>query len=351
MDFEKKLKVFIELAQKKAIALLKTTLGLSLIVGLVFLVMFFFACFRYIKPYEFGVKQVNIGLKRGIQEKIYNTGLHFIMPFGFEEMHRFPKDIQLYDLASNQPGRSQTRSKAAYIQTSDGFFVDVDVSILYRISDPVAVIKSIGPGRLYEDNGLAPKAEPALKDSLGKLTTEEFYNSIKRVEKMLVAKDKLNSELLEKGIKVEHVLIRYFRYSNEIQKNIEDKKLKDQLVFKNQAEARSAIEEAQLKKVTEEGEALYQVELEKGNAYRVEKLADKDLYVRKKRANADLLIKLAEAEKTRLKNNALLVQGANNLVGLEMAKVLGGIDVIVLPSDGNSGVNPLNLNQLKGLFE
>ena len=143
---------------------------------------------------------------------------------------------------------------------------------------------------MYEDNGLAPKAEPALKDSLGKLTTEEFYNSPKRVEKMLAAKEKLNDELREKGIEVDHVLIRYFRYSNEIQKNIEDKKLKDQLVFKNQAEARSAIEEAQLKKVTEEGEALYQVELEKGNAYQVEKLADKDLYVRRKRANADLLI-------------------------------------------------------------
>ena len=57
----------------------------------------------------------------------------------------------------------------------------------------------------------------------------------------------LNAELRQKGLKVENILVRYFRYSKEIQKNIEEKKLKDQLVFKNQAEARAAIEEAKLK--------------------------------------------------------------------------------------------------------
>ena len=40
--------------------------------------------------------------------------------------------------------------------------------------------------------------------------------------------------------------MRYFRYGDEMQKNIEEKKLKDQLVFKNQAEARASTEEATL---------------------------------------------------------------------------------------------------------
>lgn len=42
------------------------------------------------------------------------------------------------------------------------------------------------------------------------------------------------------------------------------------------------------------------VELEKGNAYVTKKLAEKDLYFREKTADADLLVKLADAEKTRL---------------------------------------------------
>jgi len=37
---------------------------------------------------------------------------------------------------------------------------------------------AIGPETLFEDNGVIPKAEPALKETLGKLTTEEFYRLI-----------------------------------------------------------------------------------------------------------------------------------------------------------------------------
>ena len=44
-------------------------------------------------------------------------------------------------------------------------------------------------------------------------------------------------------------------------------------------------------------------------------------------------------------------EGAENLVGLEMAKVLEGIEVIVLPSDGDSGLNPLNLEATRVLFD
>jgi len=232
-----------------------------------------------------------------------------------------------------------------------GFFVDVDISIMYRIVDPLKVIHKIGPGRLYEDNGIIPKAEPVLKDTLGQLTTEDFYNSVKRVEKMHLATEKMNEELIPKGIKVEHVLVRYFRYSDEIQRNIEEKKLKDQLVFKNRAEARAAAQEALLAKVIEEGKANYDVAIQKGRAYVVRTNADRDLYVRKKHANGDLLVKLAEAEKTRLKNRALRVKGSENMVGLKMAEVLEGLELIVLPSDGPQGLNPLNLKSVMELFE
>ena len=326
--------------------ILKSSLGLG-IIGSLFLGIVIGSMFLvYIKPYEYGVKQINIGLNRGIQSTILTTGFHIIIPFGIQEIHRFPKNIQIFDLTNTPRTATGRIEKAAYIQTSDGFYVEVDVSIIYKITDPVKVIKSIGPGKLYEDNGIIPKAEPILKDTLGQLTTEEFYNSSLRVNKMLLAKQKLNNELNQKGIEIDHVLVRYFKYSNEIQRNIEDKKLKDQLVFKNQAEARAASEAANLAKVIEEGEALVKIELEKGKAYVKKQQATKELYVRRKKAQGDLLVKLAEAEKTRLKNRALQTPGSKNLVGLEMAKVYKGVEVIILPSDGKDGLNPLNLNKV-----
>lgn len=307
----------------------------------------------YVAPNEFGIKEVKIGINRGIQKKVYETGLNFVLPFGLERMHLFPRDLQLFEM-TNFP-TSATRlhrfEKAALIQTSDGFFVDVDLSIIYRIVDPYKVITTVGPGRMFEDNGLIPKAEPIMKQALGELSTEEFYISPLRFEKMVKARELLDKELRPMGIRVDQVLVRYFQYSEEIQKNIEAKKLQDQLVFKNQAERKAAEEAAKLNKVVGEGEANVRVKLQEGQAYKVTRTAERDLYVRKKHAEGDLLVKLADARKTSLKNRALRGAGSDRLVGLSMAEVYKGLDVIILSSDGTAGVNPLDLGKTLKLFE
>jgi regulator of protease activity HflC (stomatin/prohibitin superfamily) len=306
-----------------------------------------------VQPDNYGVKVARVGINRGVQKKIYQAGLTFVLPFGLQQMYQLPKGIQVLEL-TNFPDTAAAKARkdrAAHIQTSDGFFVDVDVSFLYHIKDPYLVFTTIGPGNLFEDNGIIPKAEPALKETLGKLTTEEFYNSPMRVQKTEEAKQRLNIELNLKGLEVDQVLVRYFIYSKEIQKNIEEKKLQDQMVFTNRAAARAAKEEAELKKIVQEGMVIAAVELEKGKAYVTRKIAEKDFYVRKKKAEADLLVKLAEAERVRLKNEALKGIGSERMVGLKMADAYQGLDVIILPSDGPDGVNPLNLDNTLKLFD
>lgn len=323
-----------------------------LIAVLVGVILIYNLFLTYVQPNAYGIKVIQIGMSRGVQEKVYEAGLHFVLPF-IQKMHRLPKDIQVLELTDTRASaaRNARWDNAAHIQTSDGFYVDVDVSILYRITDPYKVFTKIGPGNLFEDNGIIPKAEPTLKAKLGELTTEEFYNSPLRVQKTEAAKEMLNAELQPKGLHVDNVLVRYFRYSPEIQRNIEEKKLKDQLVFKNQAEARAATEVAALQKIEQEGKVIVSVAMEQGKAYRTRKIAEKDLYVRKKKAEANLLVKLAEAEKSRLKNEALKGKGAERMVGLRMADVLKGLDIIILPSDGPSGVNPLDLDSALKLFD
>ncbi len=328
-----------------------STMVLPLIPFIAILV-FLFAFLVYIKPNEYGIKQVNIGVNSGIQPKVYETGFHIVLPFGFQVMHRFPRDIQVFELTSysDTASRDARREKAAHIQTSDGFFVTVDVSILYHIFDPYKVFTTVGPGKLYEDNGIIPKVEPKLKQALGELTTEEFYNSPLRVEKSDIAKKLLNQELNPKGIQVDHVLVRYFVYSPEIQRNIEEKKLKDQMVFTNQSKAKSSAEEALVKKVRQEGEANIKVKLEEGKAYVTKKSAEKNMYVRTKIAEADLLVNLADARKTELINLAYQKKGSDKLVGLKMAEVYNGLEMIMLPSSGQYGINPLNLQDSLRLF-
>ncbi|PCJ65771.1 MAG: hypothetical protein COA73_01945 [Candidatus Hydrogenedentota bacterium] len=298
-------------------------------------------CFTYIEPNEVGIKQVKVGVNQGIQEKVYGPGYAFRKPLGLEIIHRFPNQVLLLDLAG---------SNSAKIQTSDGFYVDVDVSILYKITDPYKVITLLGYGDAFIRKGIEPKAEPNLKTTLGELTTEDFYNSPLRVEKADLAKVLLNLELNKMGIEVDQVLVRYFKYSDEIQQNIEEKKLQDQLVFKNMSEGRAAIEAAQLKKVSEEGEAQVKITLEEGRAYKVRKEAERDLYVRSKVASADLLIQLAEAKRTELTNDAMQTLGADKAVALEMAEVLRGLEVMIIPTGGEGGFNPLDLDAVTKLL-
>lgn len=308
---------------------------------------------QYVGPNEYGIKVNKMITPRGVQKEVYEAGLHFVLPWGLQEMKILPRDIQVLEL-TNAPQTAaryaRVKQPAAHIQTSDGFFVDVDVSVLYHIEDPYKTLTTIGGGKLFEDNGIIPKTEPALKETLGELTTEEFYNSPLRVEKTYEAMDRLNNELAPKGLKVDQILIRYFSYSPEIQKNIEEKKLKDQLVFKNIAEGRAATEAAKFKKVTEEGEVKVKIKLAEGNAYVTKRRAERDLYVRKMRAKANLLIKLAEAKRTELRNQALQGQGSDRMVGLRMAETLNGLEVVILPSDGDKGVNPLDLTNTLDLF-
>ena len=85
-------------------------------------------------------------------------------------------------------------------------------------------------------------------------------------------------------------------------------------------------------------------------SYIVTKNAEKDLYVRTKRADADLLINLSEAKKTELINAAYQQRGSEKLIGLKMVEVYKGLEVIMLPSSGKYGMNPLDLENSLTLF-
>ncbi len=304
----------------------------------------------YVGPSEWGVKVVRIGLNKGIQDIQYEAGFVFRLPFN--QVYTLPRNTQVLEMTGFSPrqGANLYYDEVAKIQTSDGFYVDVDVSILYRIADPVEVVKVLGPGTRFIENGILPKAEPILKQTLGQLTTEEFYNSPLRVAKAELARDQLHEELSPRGLEIEHVLIRYFQYSDRIQENIEAKKLQDQLVFTNQSKRAAAEQQQILSRVQQRGEMEVEVTLEQGRAYSVQKSSEKELYVRKREAEADLLVQLAEAERERLRSAAMQIDGADRAVALQMASVLNGLEMVFLPAGGQGGLNPLDLATITALF-
>ena len=310
------------------------------------------SCSTYVPPNMIGIRQVYFGSSAGIRPESYYPGLHFIVA-GAERLHLFPHDLQIINFSgSSSEGSEQSRqADSIKIQTSDGYNVQLDVSIIYRIKDPYHVFTEAGPGRAFEDRLVIPRADRILRKTLGELNSEEFYQGPKRIEKSRAAHDQLVTEVAPYGIEIEAVLVRGYTYDPKYQEMIEGRKIRDQTVFLRQAEAKAAIEQRKRDTMVAEGAANQETELSRGRA-EVEKLhAQADLYQRKRAAEGKLLVELAEAKGTQLENTALQGAGSENLVGLKMADALQGVRVIVLPSDGKDGTNPLDVGDMLRKFQ
>ncbi len=335
--------------------LLPAGLPLLLFLILAFIGVLYATCTQYIRPDEFAVKQVDVPVPlltgaAGIHSNVFNTGVHFLMP-GCEKFLVFPKSIRAVTLRSSQRSSEEKEEfvrleDAAHIQTSDGFFINLDVSILYRVIDPYRVVKEFGAGVLYEQNGIVFQAEPTLKSTMGTLRPEDFFNAAKRVAKQDETRDRFNEFLQPRGLKVEHVLIRYPQYHEAVQARIEARNIQEQTKQKNTMEATLAEATGGLNEVMKQGEASLSMKMMEGSNYVTRMTALMEAYRRQRSSEANRVIALAEAEKQRLVNDAYQGPGSERLIGLEWAKVLGGLEAIVLESGGPNGFNPLNLDSL-----
>lgn len=324
-----------------------------IIAGFIVVLVAYNTCATYIQPNQVGIKQIIVGSNRGIRHEIYYPGLHWVTP-GSERMLTFPSDLQLLNLTNDPTERGKDDERklpALNIQTSEGYSVTVDACVLYRIEDPYSVVTKLGPGRLYEDSLVIPRAEQILRKRLGELDAEEFYNPAKRTEKVRESLEDLNAELVPIGVRATQVFVRRYVYDARYQQAIEQRKIQDQTVFKNKAEADMAQAAAERDRIVAVGDANVKVELSRGDAEKRKIDAEAETYVRKQHAAGELEVKLAEAEGTRLENEAYRGAGSENMVGLRMADVLKGTRMIVVPTDGDTGMNPLDLRSALKKFD
>lgn len=307
----------------------------------------------YIYPYEWAVRESRYS---GGLDKNYIAGPGIFITGPGVTYHRFPLVTQTLTMAISKHEDSVATDahrtiNALEIDSFDGAKITIDSTIMYRILDPYKVITKIGPGRLFEDNSLIPKSMQALKENLGMLKAEDFYDEKLRIRATELAKQSLNRSLEPFGIRVDFVLIRQYYYLKAYQTQIEEKKVQDQLVFTNQSMAEAAKIIAMKQKIDAEGDGNAGLERKRGETEITKIKSEAELYSRKKRAEGDLLVSLALAQGRELENLAYKSGlGSENLVGMEMAEVLNGLDVIFIQS-GKDGNNLLDINQTLQMFD
>ncbi len=297
-------------------------LGFWLLLALV-PVLFLRGCvLTYVPPGQIGVRQVSYGSGKGLRREPVRPGYRREIS-SYERIHTFPGDIQVVEFTTNaaEKGEGHRQMPAIKVPTVDGYPVDVDVTVLYRVTDPYKVASKFGFGRAYEEAVVIRFTDPVIKRYLGDLRAEQFYHET-RLAKVHALKAELARRFAPNGLVLTDCLIRQYDYPETFQTLAEQKKIQDQSVLANRALAQQAEVQTRLNQRLAEGQNLMNVKTSEFNAQITAINAQRDLYERQKRAEADLLVKTAEANGTEAINRALEGAGSAKLLRLRRGLAL-----------------------------
>jgi regulator of protease activity HflC (stomatin/prohibitin superfamily) len=326
-----------------------------LLAALVVLLLVYSQCSARVLPNQWGVQQRRFGVHQGIDDHAYGPGLYLMGPG--ETMHAFSREVhaleasydreeslrkasdgrqrqavdRYFDLRQRILGNETDRVvEALNIQTSDGYAVLADVSLLYSIVDPVRVAKDFGWGNLFVDAFVLNTFRNGVLTSLGKMNAESFYDEKTRIQAVAEAEALLSERFKERGFQVHKLLVRNYRYAAAYEKSLHDKKVAVQLAVKNEKERLVNEEKARLEQIVAQGNARITIAESEVNAQIARVQAEAQLYGAQVHAKADREIKVAEAEAKRLKAEALSEAGSRYVVALETARMLDSIQGAVM---------------------
>ena len=302
--------------------------------------------FAHVHENEVGVLADNLNTEHPLLLK-ERVGYHFFLPYLFN-FYVLDKTIQKLNLTWDQgPGAQSGRE--VKLKTADGNNVSLDISVNYKLipGKAVKVLQGSGLGMRFAETWVEPYARQCSFAAFGRLKTEDLYDATKRNEMAQATLKDMNDKLMPHGIEIIAVIPGEFHFYHEYEQVISEKKLSDQEVEQQQAEARHALEDqerqliearkkAEARLATLDGEmtnrfiqALAEVEKIKREAEGQSKFAmvaaDSALYSTTKQAEGRKATLLADAEGVAQMRKAMAGDGGVGMVGLEYAKRMNTI--------------------------
>ena len=136
-------------------------------------------------------------------------GLSFIIPIK-DKVVRYKITQQTLDFTEN---------KSLEVLTADGLYSHIDISIIYRVSDPGLIYQNIGENY---NPWLIAKVRGVSRDVFSAYTTEELYTALSREQISANIKDKLQDSVGKYFI-IEDVKIRKIQLPARIREAINEK--------------------------------------------------------------------------------------------------------------------------------
>lgn len=292
---------------------------------------------------EVGVRTKKLALfgKAGVEDRVYPPGSTFFFLPLINDWHTFDVKLQNMEMTiDTRKGDIKARDDLLF-KTVDGNDISLDVILAYRVDPKKAayILQNVAKND-YELRGKVVRtiARSIPRDIFGELKTEDFYVASKRQAKAEKARAVLQEILNPLGVIVERVLPKDYRFNPAYQRAIEGKKVADQLVEKNKAATRAAVEEYRRKVEEAKGEVNKMVAKADGEYQQAKIMADAYYQRQVNIAKAIESEGKAEAEGIRKMNAALAGSGGKTMVKLKVAQALAGKSILLLPL-GNGGIN------------
>jgi len=310
-----------------------------------------------VKGDEVGVKTVNIALwgERGVQQQPYSAGTHFYNPLlsDFMKFDKSEKKLEMAGAADRRSARGTSMPGEIRLKTSDGNNVWIDATVNWQIDQSRAhlVLDNVGRSdREVLETIVLPESRSVIRDVLGEMTTEEFYDSSMRDTKAQRAEEILRERMDPHGILVRSVLVRDYHFSQEYEAAIDRKKIAEEQAKTNEKATLAALEDAKRKLRAAEGEAFKMIATADGAKKKTILEADAQLYAKQKEAEAILAQKKAEAQGVQELAKALEGSGGRNLIALEAARAIEGKRIIMVPVGDGGTINFADVDRLLDRF-
>lgn len=298
---------------------------------------------------EVGVKTVYLSAtgETGVKEASYGTGYHMYVPplVGFTVLKKTEQKLEMtrHEAEGSRPGADDLKLKS-----TDGNNVWIDITLSWQVLPDQAwmVVNQVGESiDEIEEQAVRPIARGILRDTLGMLSAEEFYDAALREQQVKVALTALNQALNPLGLAITDVMINDYRFEDRYQKAIEDRKLYDQKSREYQSLIKAAEEDAKRKVFDARAEANRLIEAATGQLEQAKLEGDALLYAAGQEAEAVLAGKQAEARALDVLAKALARPGGANLVASRLAQALQGKEITVVPMTDGGTVSLVDINR------
>lgn len=148
--------------------------------------------------------------------------------------------------------QTQTVKESASVPSSEGLMMSLDTSLIYHLNPDRAAEVFQKTGSDYEDKLVEPMLRAAIREATASHTANALYTG----EREMVAKqilDQLTTQLNQRGITVENVLLRDIQLPATLKASIESKQQAEQEALAMNFRLQKETQEAQRKRIEAQG--------------------------------------------------------------------------------------------------